>query len=262
MQEKIAVYISPNERGSDRAKHLALAISEDNRFMLPVFKEIDVDLQFLSPGIKWAPEKPLSAPIIDYSRSNIFNVELKEPADYVSSALGKDGHLYNQILTMREAGHPCCIIVLGSDDDVSNACKEALRTRYRGQELSFQLGSYIDRIIDFEARCEALWCPVRRWKSQPWRRLLSTAHKVLMGADLYGYRPRPAENEREICAAATLFKGIGPEIMKNVLSQYQLGFVPRGDYATPIEELPGIGKKRCAQISPLVRMIYSNRVRA
>jgi len=259
MQERIAVSISPNERGSDRAKHLALAISEDNRFMMPEFKEIEVDVQFsLNRGWgEYGPPKVVFQEPIDY-----FNVELKECSDYVQSALGKDGHLYQQVLTMREAGHPAMILVLGDDTDVNMAVKDSLVTRYRGKELAYELASYSSRLYDFEAQAYSLGIPVMRWKASPWKRLLSHAHKILMGGDLLGYRPRPAMGERELCAAATLFKGIGPEIMKHVLSEYQLGFVPRGDYATPIEELPGIGKKRCAQISPLIRMVYANRVRA
>ncbi|MCK9571335.1 hypothetical protein M0R72_20470 [Candidatus Pacearchaeota archaeon] len=259
MQERIAVSISPNERGSDRAKHLALAISEDNRFMMPEFKEIEVDVQFsLNRGWgEYGSPKVVFQEPIDY-----FNVELKECSDYVQSALGKDGHLYQQVLTMREAGHRCSIAVLGGSNQITEAIIDALQTRYKGKELAFNIASYESRLIDFEANCEAIRCPVWHWQTSPWKRLLSNAHKILMGGDLLGYRPRPAEGERELVAASGLLKGIGPSVMSTILKEYQLGFVPRGDYATPIEELPGIGKKRCAQISPLVRMVYPNRVRA
>jgi hypothetical protein len=240
---RISVAISPNERGSDRAKHLALAISEDNRFMLPEFREIDLDVQFSL-------------------NREIFNAEFKEVSDYVTSALSPQGHLYMQLLAAREAGYRCGVVVFGGDNQVTEAIIDALKTRYRGKELAFNIASYESRLIDFEANCEAIRCPVWRWQASPWKRLLSTSHKILMGGDLLGYRPRPAEGEREIAAAAMCFKGMGPELMRVLLTDYQLCFAPRADYARPIEELPGFGKKRCELLAPHMRMIYANKVRA
>ena len=240
---RISVAISPNERGSDRAKHLALAISEDNRFMLPEFREIDLDVQFSL-------------------NREIFNAEFKEVSDYVTSALSPQGHLYMQLLAAREAGYRCGVVVFGGDNQVTEAIIDALKTRYRGKELAFNIASYESRLIDFEANCEAIRCPVWHWQASPWKRLLSHAHKILMGGDLLGYRPRPAEGEREIAAAAMCFKGMGPELMRVLLTDYQLCFAPRADYARPIEELPGFGKKRCELLAPHMRMIYANKVRA
>lgn len=253
MSDKITVQADSNESGSRRMADLANALEGDSRFDWGGYTSLDVDLQF-NIEIK-SSKYPIS--LMQY-----FNVELKEPADYVASALGPTGHLADQILTMREAGHPCMVLVLGGDEEVQAACLDALKTRYKGQNLAFQIGSYSDRLIDFESNSEALGCPVRRWKSRPWKRLLSLAHKVLSGGDLYGYRPRPAQGERELVAAATMFKGMGPELMKKVLTDYQLCFAPRNGYARPIEEIPGIGKKRAAMINPHVRMIYLNRVLA
>lgn len=238
--DRITAYIAAGE--GKRAQALALAVAEDPRFMpLEVNTEIPVDVCFKLDKIT-------------------FDAEFKEVDDYVASALSPTGHLYSQILALREAGHTSMILVLGDDKDVSGAIQSALWKRYRGKELSFQIGSYEERLRDFEAQCFAIGVPVMRWQASPYKRLLSVAHKVLCGGSLLDYRPRPADGERELTAASCMFRGIGPEIMKNVLSEYQLGFVPRGDYAKPLEEIAGIGKKRAALILPHVRMTYMEKI--
>ncbi len=216
MQEGIAAYISPNERGSDRAKHLALAISEDNRFMLPEFKEIEVDVQFsLNRGWgEYGPPKVVFQEPIDY-----FNVELKECSDYVQSALGKDGHLYQQVLSMRESGHPGMVVVLGGDNQVSEAIIESLQTRYHGKDLGFQISSYESRLRDFEGQCFALGIPVMRWQTGQYKRLLSVAHKTLTGASLMSYKPRPADNERQ-AVALCMAKNIGEKTAVALMAEY------------------------------------------
>lgn len=251
MSNKISLWIDSNERPPEneeerkkhRITHLISVASEDPRFDLEGFRSQDVDLEFSEGDRK-------------------FLVELKLPTDYIASALGPTGHLADQILTMREAGYPCMALVLGDDADVQAACLDALKTRYRGQERAFQLASYLDRLIDFEANAGAMGVPVMRWKSQPWRRLLSMSHKILTGGDLYGYRPRPAEGEREVVAASCLFKNIGPETWKKILVDYQVCIAPRNGYARPLEEIAGVGPKRAAMINPHVRMTYLDRVKA
>jgi hypothetical protein len=246
---KIAAYIAPGE--GDRYKKLAIAAMEDPRFMpLEINPSNLVDVCFEGNPITYEDDA------INTTIENKFLVELKEPADYIQSALGKDGHLYLQHLSMRESGHPGMILVLGDDVDVFAAIKQSLVTRYHGQELGFQIANYESRLQDFEAQSFALGIPVMRWKARPFSRLLSHAAKVLLDGNLMDYRPRPADGERELCAASCLHRGIGPELMKALLDEYQLAFVPRRDYATPIEELPGWGPKRCAQVNSMIRMIY------
>jgi len=253
---RIAAYIAAGEGA--RAKKLALAIMEDPRFEpLEVNAEIPLDVQFVGE-----PHHHGHDLLGDVYSENIFNAEFKEPADYVSSALAPQGHLYMQLLQARELGDPLTVVVLGGDNQVSEAIIDALQTRHKGKELGLNIASYESRLIDFEAQCEAIGCPVRRWQVSPWKRLLSTAHKILTGGDLMGYRPRPAEGERELTAASCLFKGIGPETMRNILADYQLCFAPRNGYARPLEEIAGIGKKRAEMINPHVRMTYLERVRA
>ncbi len=141
------------------------------------------------------------------------------------------------------------VLVLGSDEDITNAIKDATKTRYKGQERAYQIGSYNDRLLDFESNCEALGCRVARWKASPWKRLLSTVNKVLTGGNLMSYRPKPANGERELAAASMLFSGIGPVTMANVLKYYKLGFSPRNENCIPVNDIPGVGKARSKQIA-------------
>jgi hypothetical protein len=264
MASKIRSFIAAGE--GERAKKLALAICEDPRFMpLDVNAEIPVDCQFLIESACVEPsclESSSPCPACG-GRGMVrrrFLAELKECKDYVISALGRDGHLYLQHLAMSEAGHRSIIVVLGGDNQVADAIFQILKTQYHGDELKYEMESYKKRLFDFEAKCFASGIPVMRWQLDPFRRLLSHAHKVLTDASLMDYRPRPAEGERELCAASCLHRGIGPELMKVLLDEYQLAFVPRGDYAVHVEELPGWGKKRCAQVNPMIRMIYRRHV--
>jgi hypothetical protein len=259
MTEKISVMADSNEQGNSRMAKLALALANDPRFTWGGYAELDVDLEFsLDLGFNGHEPKVVF-------RNNIvkFLCELKEPADLLTSALGKDGHLAKQVWSIQESGFSGIVLVLGDDRDVYYAAKASLKPRYPDEnESEFQIRDYLNRLRDFEANSFSMHVPVFRWKDMPFERLLSTAHKALTGGNLYGYGPRPAEGERELVAASCLFKGIGHETMKNILEDYQLCFAPRNGYARPIEEIAGIGKKRAAMINPHVRMTYLNRVRA
>jgi len=255
---KIQVLIDNNEKDSTRAHALILAASSDTRFETPKFAELDVDAQFRYNrgwGEYGEPKVVFRDPI------DIYNVEFKETDDYVSTVLGKDAHGYLQYLAMAEAGNLSMFLVLGGDQDVSDAIYNSLKTRYKGKELSFQIGSYEKRIIDFESQCEALHCPVERWEKAPYSRLLSRVAKSLLGATLIGYAPRPDENEREIVAASCLFNGIGPKILTEVLKDYDLCFVPKKDYARQPRDMKGIGPKRAEMIDKRIVMAYGFRGR-
>ena len=251
----ILVFADSNERGSPRMTKLAEAILADARFSFGGYEELPVDLQFrYNPG--WGEHgKPK---VVFQEPVRYFNVELKECSDYVASALSPTGHLYQQVLAMRELGHPCMILVLGSDEDILEAIREATKTRYRGTERAYQILSYRDRLIDFEANCEAIGCPVRRWKDAPFKRLLSTANKILTGGNLMSYRPHPANGERELAAAAILFggNGIGPKTLEPIMQVYHLCLLPRVPDARPISTFSGIGPKRLSVLDKKVKMVY------
>jgi len=242
MSEPIHVFISPNERPDpkekkeSRATKLAKAIADDPRFLIPSFEEIEADVKF-----SW--------------RNNIFYAEFKEVLDYIQSALGKDGHLFQQILALRELGHKCMILVLGGDAEVSEAIKASLQTRYSGQELAFNIASYESRLIDFESQAETLGCPVRRWKSQPWKRLLSLAHKTLTGASLMGYIPRPADNERAataLCMARSVGEKTAFALMADYGSIANLCTASLEDLASFRQDGRKIGQKKAEAIIKLL----------
>ncbi len=256
----IKVTMSSNEQGSTRAAGLANALMDDPRFEWHGYEQIPVDLQFsITTTESWPIDRDYEGKLWREPEevTKQFNCELKEPADYIASALGPSGHLYQQILAMRELEHPCMVLVLGSDDDITNAIKDATKTRYKGQERAYQIGSYSDRLIDFESQCWALGCVVARWKATPWKRLLSLVHKTLTGGNLMSYRPKPANGERELAAASMLFgQGIGPAVLKPVLAEYKLALIPRGAFARQPCDLPGIGPKRAAVIDERIKMVY------
>ena len=259
---KIACYMAPGE--GPRYQKLALTINEDPRFEpLDISSEIPVDIQFISPKKEEADtqakelQKMYDTNIeIVIGGPHIFNVELKKCADYIKSALDREGHLYSQYLKMAEEQRPSMILVLGGDKEVSQAIFEALKKQYRGDELKYQVASYEDRILDFEAQCYGLHIPVMRWHSRPFKRLLSTAHKVLTGASLMQYCPRPVEGERDLVAASLLFRGIGAKTLMPVLDEYKLVLVPKKEYAKPIEDFAGVGKVRSAMIRERICMYY------
>lgn len=238
---RIATYIAAGEGA--RAQKLALAIAEDPRFEpLQIDSGLPVDVMFSLNEIK-------------------FLIELKECADYVTSALSPSGHLYDQHLKLRESGHRSMILVLGGDKEISDAISSSLWKRYKGDQLRHQIASYEDRLHHFDAVCFGLGIPVMRWKAAPFKRLLSVAYHTLTDGSLMDYRPRPANGERELAAASLLFHGMGPKVMGNILKEYTLCFAPRGDYAKPIDEIEGIGRKRADQIGPYVRMTYMEKIK-
>jgi hypothetical protein len=266
MNQKIQILISSNEQNSTRSEGLEWAMSEDSRFMKPIYSsEILVDVQFsLSDTLLMESDGITTPGRIGFHRpytqkigpDEIFNCELKKVEDYIT-LLNKEGHIRNQYLDMAEQGHPSMFLVLGGDQQVSSALKNDLYKRgFRGTELDFKLEENEDRIRDFEAQCFAMRCPVMRWQNNPFKRLLSTAHKVLTGGSLMGYGPRPQDYEREIVACNSWMRGVGDKTWAEVLKEYRLALVPRGEYAKPIEEIKGVGEKRAKDIGSKIVMWY------
>lgn len=245
---KIQVRADSNEQGNSRMAKLALALQDDTRFKWKGYAELDVDLEFSLGHIAK------------------FLCELKEPADYIASALSPSGHLYQQVLSMREAGHQCMILITDDWSEVMKANKDSCMKR----GASSQIAENYMRIKSFKKR--AYLAGVRTFYpgddsgffdgDNVWKDLLELVYDVFEDGKMLAFRPRPASGERELAASSMMFAGIGPETMRALLEEYSLCFAPRGDYAKPIEEIPGIGKKRAAAINPHVRMTYLNRVRA
>lgn len=252
----IQVWADGNEKDTTRMTNFGKVLMDDARFEWMGYKSLDVDLRFEFSELH--ESKPYSEDFGHYGVSDhAFNVELKECSDYLASAFGASGHLYDQVLKMRESGNPGMVLVLGGDAAVSAAVKESVYGRYhKPQESAWNITSMEERLIDFEANAAALGIPVVRWEARPWRRLLSTVHKVLHGGNLTGYRPRPANGERDLVAASLLFPGMGPTLLAPIMEEYSLMLVPKKDDSRPISTFPKIGKKRLEMLDKRVAMIY------
>jgi hypothetical protein len=230
MPEKIHITMSFNEKGSGRDTALAKAAASDTRFILDDFQDIPSDILF-------------------HVGNAIFLTELKEPEDYVSSTLS--GHLYDQVLTMRELSLPGMVLVLGDDKAISEAIKASVMGHKTANSKQMTIATYENLILDFEANSYALGIPVMRWQASPYRRLLSHAHKLLTSADLTSHRPHPAGNERMVAGASMMTKGLGPKVWKDILQHYEFRLVRKRHDSPAIWDIPGIGAKRSDMITSI-----------
>ena len=274
--ERIQVSMAPGE--GDREQDLRIALSHDPRFEpLQIDSSIPVDLNF---SLVEEHVNPLEIPHSNfigcyagkgrYKTEKNLNMELKRPEDFVQSVLS--GHLMDQTLSIRESGYNGCTVILGTLDEIYAAIDESNEKRLINGKFKFldqddrsnANASTLLRLKSFKKRSMLNGIPIF-WRGDDsgffdgddvFKDILDLAYDYLLDGDLLGFRVRPAENEREICAAATLFKGIGSDSMRALLKEYTLAFVPRGIYAKPIEELPGWGPKRCQMITSRVRMVY------
>jgi len=245
----IAAYIAPTEGA--REDKLRAAMKGDNRFSpLEIRADLPVDLQFVAGDV-------------------VLYMELKEPQDFVQSVLS--GHLMEQTLSIREHGQNGCTVILGGIEEIYLAIRDSATGRgVKKADMRHVISSNHARCKSFRKRSMLNGVPVFHKgddsgffdSDDQWKDLLELAHDYLMDGDMLGFRQRPAENEREVCAAAMLFKGIGSSTMKTLLDEYALCFAPRKDYAKPLEEIAGIGSKRAKIIAPHVRMTYLGRVKA
>jgi len=118
----ILITLDSNERGSERAKALALAVGGDPAYELAGFAELPVDLQFhLHKECKKYEQdvacEPCSmGPCVQDFR---VNVELKEIHDFWQSK--NTGHLGQQCLEMIAQGPPGFVAVFGSLQEVLSA---------------------------------------------------------------------------------------------------------------------------------------------
>jgi ERCC4-type nuclease len=234
--EKIKLMIDSNERGSSRAQGLVQAAGNDPRFEAVGYFGLPVDARFFF-------NRDSEQPLPGAAGRLVLNVELKGPADFVSSALG--GRLYTQILAMRELQQPGMVVVLGSDDEVQCAILAYASKKSKGDDdLDGKVTLFSKLLQDFEANAYALGIPIFRWKNEPYKRLLSHAHKLLSEGNLIAHMPKPADGERQIAALCMLAKGIGMKKAKTVLEGCgcigDLSSLCRNDDQA-LRTLPGIG---------------------
>lgn len=178
---------------------------------------------------------------------SILDVEIKDftgegNSDYLNSIL--NGHLWDQVT---RATGPYVIDVLGDDNDVGAAIRKAASRNHRMDPK--KLMQYYEMVEGFEANCIARGAHVWRLKTDPMKRLLLRARKILEGGDLSGFAPHPAPGERKAVALSILAGGgIGPKMAANILLRYNLCLILRDGYCGDLTDCEGIGPKRAETI--------------
>ena len=183
----------------------------------------------------------------------VFNLELKDftgdqHSDFLASLM--EGHLYLQSLKLRRDGAPCAICLLGNETDLDNAIQESVLARgFRGDKASDMMLNYRNMCYDFEAECHGLHIGFWWYKDRPWRRILSSVHKILTGGDLSQYAPDPVKGEEQAVALSILAgNGFGPVKSKSILEKFSIALEPdRHDYY--LTDCPGIGEKLAIQLA-------------
>jgi len=192
----------------------------------------------------------------------ILNLELKdftgkggENSDLIGSIL--NGHLLFQTYKLRKGGNPCAIVVLGSEDDMKNACMKSAYSRgKKGDAATDLMITHENMVWDFEANCRGQNIGFWWMKSIPFKRILSNVHKILTDADLSRYAPKPMEGEEKAVALSILAgDGIGPVKAKNILQKFDLCLMVKDGCMAELEDCDGIGPKLASQIRKNLEVI-------
>ena len=232
----IDVYLDNNEKSSDRSNRLILTIAKDDRFRFAGFRDQYVDILYEKDGRRFA-------------------VELKTPQDFVYSVLS--GHLFSQVLSIRENGDPGMVAVLGTDVEIEKVIVRNCTTRPGSgfkkppKEL---IKSYTDSVRHFESASFAVGVPVLHMDRAPFRRISSIAHKVLDSedAEFMAHKPRPAGNDRQVAALCVLVPGVGPEKARALLERFSLKELS-GATAEEMKVVNGIGDVLARRIEKVFR---------
>ena len=269
----ISVLMAPGE--ADREKEMRRAMDGDKRFgPLVISSEIPVDLQF-SIEVPCTEDFCIDGKI-DYVNClecggtghvpKILNIELKMPQDFVQSVL--NGHLAEQVFSMLEARKDGCTVILGALDEIYAAVKESAKPRkgkyLRGDEARKAIAETHLRCKSFRKRSFLNGMPVFHKgddsgffdSDNQFKDILELAHDYLCDGSLFGFVNRPADDMRELAAAAMLFRGMGAKTLEPVIREYKLALIPRGSFARQPCDLPGIGPKRAAVIDQRIKMVY------
>lgn len=220
----ISVLLDSNEKGSDRAKALALAVGGDPTYDLQGFTELPVDMQFhLHKECQKYEEAVACEPCSmgPCVQDLYVNAELKEIPDFWSSK--NTGHLGTQILEMIAHGSPGFIAVFGSLQEVLAGVPKMKmgegKPRARSQ---MDIASDVSTARAFCADAAACGVPVHFLSSnheQSFRWILSYAKHILTGPSLASWLPRfPVEPRGYACLCA--IPGIGDVAARGLLQAY------------------------------------------
>jgi len=225
----ISILLDSNERGSDRAKALALAVGGDPTYDLRGFAELPVDMQFhLRQECKKYEQavacEPCSmGPCVQDLR---VNVELKEIPDFWQSK--NTGHLGQQCLEMIAHGSPGFIAVFGSLQETLQAVPKVKSTDNPSGMRKAQCRSQMDIASDvstaraFCADAAACGFPIHFLSSnheQSFRWILSYAKHILTGPSLASWLPRFPVEPRGYGVLCSI-PGIGDVAARGLLQAY------------------------------------------
>lgn len=200
--------------------------------------------EYMGDLIKTFPEeitKTLDIEIKDFSEDG--------NSDYLASIL--NGHLWDQVT---RATGPYVIVVLGDDNDVGAAIRKAASRNHRMDPK--KLMQYYEMVEGFEANCIASGVQVWRLKTDPFRRLLLRARKILEGGDLSGFAPKPAPSERKAVALSILAgDGIGPAKARNILEKFDICLRGKDGCLADLEDCQGIGPKLASRIRQNIEVV-------
>ena len=212
----ITILLDSNERGSERAKALALAVGGDPAYELAGFAELPVDM-----ALKIRDEDPIRGTNLCNISEQVVHVELKEVPDFWASK--NTGHLGTQILEMIAHGSPGFIAVFGSLQEVLAGVPKMKmgegKPRARSQ---MDIQSDISTARAFCADMVACGVPVHflsQNHEQSFRWILSYAKHILMGPNMASWLPRfPVEPRGYgvLCA----IPGIGDVAARGLLEAY------------------------------------------
>jgi ERCC4-type nuclease len=225
----ISILLDSNEKGSARAKALALAVGGDPAYELAGFAELPVDLQFhLHKECKKyeqdvACEPCGHGPCVQDLR---VNVELKEIPDFWQSK--NTGHLGQQCLEMIAQGPPGFVAVFGSLQEVLESVPKMKMWENMSGCKKPQRRSQMDIQTDistaraFCADATACGVPVfflstNHQQSFAW--IISMAKNILTGPNLSSWLPRfPVEpvGYGVLCS----IPGIGDVAARGLLEAY------------------------------------------
>ena len=225
----ITIILDSNERGSERAKALALAVGGDPTYDLRGFAELPVDMQFhLHKECKKYEQDEACEPC-DHGpcvQDLYVNVELKEIPDFWASKA--TGHLGQQCLEMIAQGPPGFVAVFGSLQEVMESVPKmktwenmsGCKKPQRRSQMDIQ--SDISTARAFCADMAACGVPVHFLSSnheQSFRWILSYAKHMLTGASMASWLPRFPVEPQGYAMLCSIY-GIGDAAAKALLQEY------------------------------------------
>jgi hypothetical protein len=223
MKQKISCLIDSNEKGSDRAKALALACGESQDFDLPTHADIPVDLQFkyVKYHLYRFNDEDDNCHAIRDDKILICNVELKQIDDFWASKA--TGHLGTQIMTMIAEDCPGFVAVLGSLDEVHLNVPKVKSVHGNVQKRNqFDIIGDLNTARALSGNAASSNVPVMFLSSNlnlSMKYILSYVKDILTGPNFASFLPRFPVDPQGYCILASI-RGLGDVSAKGLLEAY------------------------------------------